>query len=145
MTRITLLIIATLLFSGCRKHIAEKDLSALNGYWEIQQATKPDGNVQTYENNTVIDYIQMDSKRKGFRKKIQLDLLGNMETSDDAEPFEIQIVDGQWVFIYSNDGNQWSEILTKLNTETFTVRNREGFEYQYRSLGDNPLGIGDRQ
>lgn len=131
MRKIILFTLVILSFSACRKHISEKDLTKLNGYWEIKKAITPNGETKNYETNTVVDYIKLDSKRAGLRKKVQVDLVGNMNTSDDAEKFEIQIVEAEWIILYKNANNQWEESLIELKDNEFTVRNTEGFEYQY--------------
>lgn len=118
--------------------ISEKELTKLNGYWEIEKVTLPDGSIKQYNVNTSIDYIQLDGF-KGFRKKMQPKLNGTYQTSDDAENFELQKEKEHFVFYYRNNLSEWSEKLLKVSAQHFSVENGEGIRYDYKKF--EPISI----
>lgn len=72
------------IFMGCTPKIVEEDLKNLNGYWEIEKVTFPNGETKDYSVSTTIDYIELKDGG-GFRKKVQPRFNGTFETSNDAE------------------------------------------------------------
>ena len=87
MSRI-LLIGCIFLWVGCTRTVSKEDLKRLNGYWEIEKVSLPDGTVKEYKVNPTIDYVQIDGL-KGFRKKVHPKLDGTYDASNDAELFVI--------------------------------------------------------
>ncbi len=116
---------------GCSSKITKDDLNSLNGYWEISVVKFPDGQEKTYSVNTTIDFIELQDGN-GFRKKVYPDLTGSYRTSDDAEQFVIQELDGRFIMRYHNGPNQWEERLLKVSEDNFSVRNAEDITYVYR-------------
>ncbi len=130
MRKIILIGIGFLCFS-CSKKIEKDDLHFLNGYWEIEKVTFPDGNRKDYTVSTSIDYIDF-SDFKGFRKKVQPSFDGTYSTSNDAEFFTILEKDGVFELHYKNDLSEWHEQLVTLSENEFSVRNQDNLIYAYR-------------
>ena len=134
-----------LLFSvfGCSTGVSEKDLDLLNGYWEIEEVIFPDGSTKEYKTNLSIDYVLMEDK-KGYRKKVQPKFNGTYDTSDDADLFLILERDGVFSFSYKSENNdglvaQRSEELIHISENKFSVRNTDGFIYNYKRF--EPINI----
>ena len=53
------IIIALFVFVGCHNKVDQLDLPLLNGYWEIEKVTFPDGSEKEYSVNTSVDYIEV--------------------------------------------------------------------------------------
>ncbi|MEM8506331.1 MAG: hypothetical protein AAF717_00820 [Bacteroidota bacterium] len=125
-----ILVIPLLLIVGCGQNIKEADLDYLNGYWEIVLVKFPNGDEKTYKVNTSIDFIEFNTT-KGFRKKVQPNLLGTYRTSNDAEQFAIIKQEGRFLMQYGNGPNQWEEELLDISENRFSVRNQENITYIY--------------
>ncbi|MCK0188621.1 lipocalin family protein [Arenibacter sp. F20364] len=109
------------------------DLSYLNGYWEIEKVTFPDGSEKEYTVNTSIDYIEVKDQ-KGFRKKVQPNFNGNYHTSNDAEMFSIYENNGVFTLDYKTDLSEWHEKIISLSENSFTVLSEENIKYRYRKF-----------
>lgn len=120
-----------LLFFACSQQLAKKDLVHLNGYWEIEKVTFPDGKSKDYTVSSVIDYIEI-TDLKGFRKKVQPSLEGTYSTSNDAELFRILVNRGVFVFHYKNELSEWQEQLVTLSKDRFSAMNEDGITYTYK-------------
>lgn len=118
---------------GCHPKIEKDDLKQLNGYWEIQEVEFPNGNTKDYAISTTIDYLEIDlEKMSGFRKKVQPQLNGSYQTSDDAEPFVILEKDGFLLMMYGEGTLQREEKIVALDKNSFSVCNSENLIYSYK-------------
>ncbi|CAZ97834.1 hypothetical protein Q4603_02480 [Zobellia galactanivorans] len=126
------------LFLGCSSRVSVDDLGKLNGYWEITRVTFADGNTKEYKVNTSVDYIKIED-RKGFRKKVHPKLNGTFETSDDAESFTVVEEEKGLSIQYKTELSEWSELLTELDDDAFSVVNPEGIRYDYKRF--EPISI----
>lgn len=111
--------------------VSEEKLTLLNGYWEIDRVEFPNGAEKEYKMNSTVDYIKLEGL-KGFRKKVTPRFDGNYETSDDAEPFEIEIKEEAYTLLYVNDFSEWQETLTTITEDNFTIKNADGILYHYK-------------
>jgi hypothetical protein len=134
-----LVIICLVLLSyACSNTIAEKELPLLNGYWEIEKVTFPDGQTKDYTINESIDYIQLE-QLKGFRKKVKPTFNGTYITNDDAEYFTIFKKENHYFFNYKNELSDWTESLQTLTKDHFSVTNEDDITYLYKRY--EPINI----
>ncbi len=126
------------IFFGCSSGVSKEDLAQLNGYWEIEQVIFPDGNTKNYQVSTAVDYIQLEGL-KGFRKKVNPKFDGTYETSNDAEAFMISEKGENFTINYKTELSEWAEKLTALGSDTFSVVNAEGLQYDYKRF--EPIAI----
>ncbi|MEB8329597.1 hypothetical protein OO009_09525 [Flavobacteriaceae bacterium KMM 6897] len=138
--RTILFIFAFICLLGCQRAISESDLTKLNGYWEISKVEFPDGTTKEYKANTTIDFIKM-AGLKGIRKKVQPSLEGTYFANDDAESFLIMQKGDAYEMVYKNNFSEWSELLTALSKNTFSVINEEGVIYHYKRY--EPININE--
>lgn len=129
MKHIPLLLLLTSLIS-CNT-ISEEKLKFLNGYWEIDYVEFPNGGKKEYKINETVDYIQLDGSA-GYRKKVTPRFDGNFETSDDAEPFEIETKEDTFIIVYKNNLSEWQETLMALSEDNLTIQNSDGIRYHYK-------------
>lgn len=128
--KIFLTIFALICLTSCQKTISESDLDKLNGYWEINEVEFADGTTKEYKANTTIDFIKT-ANLKGIRKKVQPTLEGTYFANDDAEAFLILQKGDSYEIHYKNNYSEWSELLTSLSENEFSVVNKEGVTYHY--------------
>lgn len=126
------------IFFGCSSGVSKEDLTLFNGYWEIKQVVFPDGKIKEYKVSTTVDYIQLEGSQ-GFRKKVSPKFDGTYRTSDDSEAFTILETDGSFTVNYKTELSEWSEKLVSLDTDTFSVVNAEGLQYDYKRF--EPISI----
>ena len=126
-----LFLICFIMFFGCTTKVSEEDLKDLNGYWEIEQVTFPNGETKEFTINPSIDYIEL-KELKGFRKKMQPKFDGSFTTSNDAEPFLIKTNGDKFEFHYKNDMSEWIEEIKSVSKDKFAVTNQDTLTYTYK-------------
>lgn len=128
-----------LVLMGCRPPISAEALSQLNGYWEIERVTFPNGQTKEFGAATTIDYIEV-TKMTGFRKKVQPKIDGTFETSNDAERFKITAGANGFELQYTGRTDEtWREDLIELSENRFSVTNHDGLTYTYKRY--EPLNL----
>jgi hypothetical protein len=123
---------------GCTTNVNTEDLKNLNGYWEIEQVTFPNGETKQFKINPTVDYIKLEGL-KGFRKKVQPKFDGSFSTSNDAEPFTINSNDGVFEFHYKNELSEWKEEIKSISIDNFSVTNQDTLTYSYKRF--QPINI----
>ena len=130
--------ILLVLLVGCNSKVAKEDLQQLNGYWEIEKVSFPNGETKDFISSTTIDYIELDGM-KGFRKKVQPKFNGTFETSNDAELFTIVQNGEVFVLNYSGSVNSWKEEMISISKDNFSVTNQDTLTYNYKRY--EPLNL----
>lgn len=124
-----------LLLFACKKGpISEESLKYLNGYWEISEVVFSDGTKKSYTVNPTVDFIQLDNN-EGFRKKMQPKFDGTYKTSGDihdAELLQVSRTDSNFILRYSNEFSNREEVLTHLDSISFSVMGDDGNLYTYK-------------
>lgn len=127
--------ISTVLFlfliTACSQKVTKEQLSLLNGYWEIEKVTLPDGQKKEYKVNETIDFIEVKDS-KGFRKKVNPTFEGTYITSDDAELFTIFQKGDEFIIQYKTDSSEWTETLKTVTKDNFSVTGEDNFTYFYK-------------
>lgn len=125
----TILIISLTL--SCSKN-PESYIEHLNGYWEIDEVTLPDGTKRDYNYNETIDYIEVNDSLKGFRKKMKPNLGGTYTTSDDSESFKIVIENDSMNIYYKTPYSEWKETVLEATENRMVVKNQDDLLYVYK-------------
>lgn len=121
-----------LILVSCQKNIIKKDINQINGYWEIEKVELPDGSSKQYKINESIDYFKINDRLKGFRKKVILQLDGNLLTNDVKENVEVITANDLLFLDYSTDYAQWKEEVLELSNDKLVLRNENGISYFYK-------------
>ena len=116
---------------SCKDSVNKDDYSLLNGYWEIETVTLADGKTKEYKVNLWVDYFEIKDA-KGFKKKMKVKLDGSYTTNDDAESFTLETENNKTQIHYKNNLSEWTEELTYLSKNSFTIKNKDGFVYTYK-------------
>lgn len=124
------LLISLFILVSCNSKPDFKEVSKLNGFWEIVKAETPYGE-KSYKMNQMVDYFYIEDTI-GFRKKMQPSLLGNYKSSQDREYFTVQDNKDSLVLVYKNKYDTWTETLIKLEDDKFVVKNKQDFIYTYK-------------
>lgn len=126
-----LILLSFFVFFGCNTKVTNEDITNLNGYWEIEQVTFPNGETKEFTINPSVDYIELDGL-KGYRKKMQPKFDGSFTTSNDAEPFTINTDEGVFTFHYKNEMSEWKEEIKSISNDHFSVTNQDTLTYTYK-------------
>lgn len=116
---------------SCKQTITETDLQYLNGYWEIEKVTLPDGDTKEYKVNETIDYFQI-AQKKGFRSKVMPQVDGSYLTNDIKESVQVSLKDGSATLHYKTTYAKWKEEIITLSKDHFVVKNAQDLEYHYK-------------
>ena len=116
---------------SCKQTITETDLQYLNGYWEIEKVTLPDGDTKEYKVNETIDYFQI-AQKKGFRSKVMPQVDGSYLTNDIKESVQVSLKDGSATLNYKTTYAKWNEEIITLSKDHFVVKNAQDLEYHYK-------------
>ncbi len=122
---------ALFLMISCNKTISESDLKDLNGYWEIEKAEMPDGEIKEYKINTIVDYFEIENN-KGFRQKAMPQVNGEYLTNEVQESVELVEVDGKIMMKYHTDFADWQEQLITISKDELVVQNEHDIKYYYK-------------
>ena len=129
--KLTLYSIILILAVGCSKN-PESYIKHLNGYWEIDEVTLPDGTKRNYNYNDTVDFITVTDSLTGFRKKVKPNLDGSYSTSNDAENFRIKIENDSLNVYYKTPYAEWKETILDATEDRMMVRNHDNLLYVYR-------------
>ncbi len=122
-----------ILLVSCQKEVKQEDIIKLNGYWEIKQVTKSNGEEKEYKVNETIDYFELKNN-VGFRQKVMPQFDGKFKTNDIKE--SIKIIDSNRIFYveYTTDYGKWKEQITTLKDSILVLINKENFKYTYKKF-----------
>jgi hypothetical protein len=131
MKQLNYFIVLIFFFTSCQQPINKEDLIKINGYWEIQKVTFPDGNEKEYTINETIDFFEWRNNT-GFRKKLKPQFDGTFLTNDEQE--QIQIKDSAEVMyvFYSTKFDTWKEEINVISDSILVLKNKDNTSYHYK-------------
>ena len=130
MKRLSLLVFTVLTLS-CSNN--PKDfIPYVEGYWEINEATLPDGTKKTYNYNDTVDYIEISDSLTGFRKKLKPNFDGTFQTSSDVEHLSLKIENDSLNIYYSTPYAKWKETVLLASENELLVINKAKVRYLYK-------------
>jgi len=126
-----LLFVPVLTFLGCSQNISQDDLQFLNGYWEIREVKFPDGTKKEYKVSALVDYIELEGMN-GLRKKVSPKFDGTFIATEDSESFKLIRKGEGFEMYYKNKLSDWTEKLSSLSEDSFTVSTLDNISYTYQ-------------
>lgn len=118
--------------SACQQHkVDPKDLTKINGYWEIEKVEMADGGEKQYKANTTYDYIEIKDK-KGFRKKVTPQLNGTFLVDNTSEEITVSDRGGKIYLNYTTPYAKWKEELKSISDKEMVLENQAKNEYHYK-------------
>ena len=130
MRKVFLLLALGIIFS-CSKD-PETLISHLNGYWEIDEVTLPDGTKRDYNYNDTIDFLSVNDSLTGFRKKMKPNFDGSFSTSNDAEALKIVIENDSLNIYYKTPYSEWKETVLDATEDKLLIQNKDKLIYLYK-------------
>ncbi len=133
-------VVICLLVFSCSKN-PEVYIEHLEGYWEIQEVTMPNGSSKEYKFNETIDYISINDSLKGFRKKLKPGINDTYFTSDDAEALVLKIENDSLNVYYTTPYAQWKETILEASPTQMKVSNQNQVIYTYKRYTPIELSV----
>lgn len=133
-----ILYVALLLFFACGKK-PETFIPHLNGYWEIDEVTMPDGSKREYTYNDTVDFLSISDSLHGFRKKLKPGFDGTYTTSDDAEELTLKIENDSLNIYYTTDFANWKETVLDATDDKLLIINAQKIKYLYKRF--EPINV----
>ena len=130
--KIAVIFIILFTLISCKKEVSQKEISSLNGYWEIQRVELPKGEIKEYKINESVDFFQVDENLNGFRKKLIPQLDGKFLTNEVEEKISVSFKDDLAFIKYSTEFANWTEEIKELNSEELVLTNEQGITYVYK-------------
>lgn len=128
------------IITACNPKITSKDISKLNGYWEIEKVILSDGTKKNYTYNESFDFFKV-ADNKGFRKKVMPQLDGRFLVNDQFEKIEITFENDIAYINYSTPYAKWKEEIESLTIDKLVVINPSKVKYYYKKTA--PLNLFD--
>lgn len=130
MKKILLYSVFTLLMA-CGKN-PETFITHLEGYWEIDEVTLPDGSKRDYTYNDTVDFLSITDSLTGFRKKLKPSYDGTYTTSDDAESLKLKIENDSLNIYYTTPFSNWKETVLNATEDQLLIINEQNMKYLYK-------------
>ncbi|SFJ09877.1 hypothetical protein [Myroides guanonis] len=122
---------SVLLLFSCQEKVDQSDLHHLNGYWEIEKAEMPDGEVKEYTVNMSIDFFELKDDT-GFRQKVVPQFDGGYLTNDVREDIKV-VFEGKKAWLdYHTEFADWKEELIVVKPNRLVVKNEHDIKYYYK-------------
>lgn len=127
----TVFIIICVVLLSCKQNPVTY-IEHLNGYWEIDEVTLPDGTKKDYTFSDTVDFISVTDSLTGIRKKMKPNLNGTYSTSNDEESFKLKIENDSLNMYYETPFSQWKETVIKASEDQLIIQNQNKLRYVYK-------------
>ena len=124
-------LILVFVITSCSQN-PEEYLEHINGYWEIEEVQFTNGDVKPYKYNESIDYISINDRLIGFRKKLKPGFNSKYITSKDAEGITAKIENNSLNLYYKTPYTNWKETVLKADENSLKVINDRETIYLYK-------------
>tara|TARA_B110000037_G_scaffold84468_1_gene100308 strand:+ start:251 stop:673 length:423 start_codon:yes stop_codon:yes gene_type:complete len=133
------LLLLLAVITDCKSPIKEREISSLEGYWEITKVVFQDGTTKPYIVNTTVDYIGIEGLN-GYIKKMKPGLDGRYQTSNKAAQFKLLLRNEVWEMHFEGDLNSTLSLL-ELDSLEYAVKDQGQVRYYYKRY--EPINISD--
>lgn len=133
MKKIVYLLLVGLILVGCKQEITDKDISKINGYWEIEKVILKNGEDKNYKLNQTIDYFELKDE-KGFRQKVMPQFDGKFQTNGIKENIKVIQKDNSFYMEYTTKFGKWKEEIVEIQDSIFTIKTNENVLYTYKKF-----------
>jgi hypothetical protein len=127
------LVLFTTALISCTTKPKKEDIVKLNGYWEIEKVTFPDGNKKAYQVNEFIDNINLKNS-VGTRQKIAPQLDGSFLKG--ALQDKIRVIDSSGCYFLKTQSNftKWEEKIISVSDDELVLENETKITYYYKKF-----------
>ena len=126
-------VVLTLILWSCGQQVKPTDLAKVNGYWEIEKVTLPDGTEKEYTISEIIDRFELKNS-KGFRQKVRPQFDGTYISAGGPEKIESAFENRHAFLKYTTDYASWKEEVVEISPEKLVLKNEQDVEYHYKKF-----------
>ncbi len=126
------LLISVCIFS-CEKQDPNEQIQYLKGYWEIDHVDKPDGTVQDFKMNMILDFIEIKDST-GTRTKVSPQLDGTFLTTGVTDVFSLKIEEDSLRIYYKTPYDSWKETVLRAEDSLLVIKNKDNKIYRYKKF-----------
>ncbi len=118
---------------SCTSKPSKEAILKINGYWEIEKVTFPDGNKKEYQVNEFIDFISIKNLN-GTRQKVAPQLDGSYLKG--ALQDKIRVVDSSDSYFLKTNSNftKWEEKIISVSEDELVLENEAKITYYYKKF-----------
>jgi hypothetical protein len=118
---------------SCTSKPSKEAILKINGYWEIEKVTFPDGNKKEYQVNEFIDFISIKNLN-GTRQKVAPQLDGSYLKGVLQD--KIRVVDSANCFFLKTNSNftKWEEKIISVSEDILVLENENKIKYHYKKF-----------
>jgi hypothetical protein len=118
---------------SCTSKPSKEAILKINGYWEIEKVTFPDGNKKEYQVNEFIDFISIKNLN-GTRQKVAPQLDGSYLKGVLQD--KIRVVDSANCFFFKTNSNftKWEEKIISVSEDILVLENENKIKYHYKKF-----------
>lgn len=131
MRKAVLIVLVLVGLMSCQEKVKREDVAKINGYWEIEKVSLPDGNEKNYKINETIDYFEVKND-SGFRKKVTPQFDGKYLVNDEYEKVKVVMEGEKVVLEYTTEYSKWKEEVLEVSDEKLVLKNAAEMEYEYK-------------
>jgi hypothetical protein len=130
--KFTYILLLSLFLFSCGTRDFQKEIENLNGYWQIESVTFPDGTEKKFSISTTVDYIEVEENDKGYRKKVNPKLDGSFVTNNSKEFFTLETSEKEMFLHYKTEFDTWTENVVKAEKYKLVIKNKDDKVYRYK-------------
>jgi hypothetical protein len=118
---------------SCTSKPSKEAILKINGYWEIEKVTFPDGNKKEYQVNEFIDFISIKNLN-GTRQKVAPQLDGSFLKGAILD--KIRVVDSSDSYFLKTNSNftKWEEKIISVSEDELVLENEAKITYYYKKF-----------
>ena len=118
---------------SCTSKPSKESILKINGYWEIEKVSFPDGNKKEYQVNEFIDFISLKNLN-GTRQKVAPQLDGTFLKG--ALQDKIRVVDSSDYYFLKTNSNftKWEEKIISVSEDELVLENEAKITYYYKKF-----------
>lgn len=118
---------------SCTSKPSKAAILKINGYWEIEKVTFPDGNKKVYQVNEFIDFISIKNLN-GTRQKVAPQLDGSFLKGAILD--EIRVVDSSDSYFLKTKSKftKWEEKIISVSEDELVLENEAKITYYYKKF-----------
>ncbi len=128
---ILILLLLNLFITSCNKQNTSIDITAFNGYWEIDKVITSSGKETNYGFNEYVDFFNTKDSL-GFRNKVKPQFGGKYLSNNQQINYRINTKNDSVFLTYQNAFTSWSDYVISANNKQICIQNKEGISYYYR-------------
>lgn len=129
------LLIASLLFISCSSD-SDKKLELLDGYWNIDTVTLPDGSEKEFPFSNHMDHFEVEGLN-GVKHRVSPTYDGGFVNYGSPVYFKWQENEDELILIFKEGDNSYQQSVEEVTTTDLELKHENGTIYSYKRYTSN--------